>query len=560
MLRPGKGDAVVGAQNFVDGVTKEESPIQDGDADISFWQDFAIQVAKIGHQYYVGLLECLCKLPLYTLNSQLSMCGFISIFGPEGSNVIQDALSGLLAIQHRGQDAAGLTTFDSKFEVKKGLGLVREVFAEKHMSRLTGPMAVGHVRYPTVGGGGGTDVQPFTIDFPIGITMAHNGNVTNFHELKRDYFPKRRVHLTSDCDLEAVLYVFADALINKHKGEVNAETVQDAVRQVFTLVKGAYSVVGIIAGAGMFAFRDPFGIKPIIMGVKKTPEGSHYAVASESVVLDVAGYDDDHRDLAAGELLWMGMDRKPQFFQVGDQPHRPCIFEYIYFARPDSVLDGTSVYQARGDLGVKLAEAWKKTGIEVDAVMPVPESARTAAQTMALALDVPYREGFVKNRYVGRTFIMANDKERKSSVRQKLNPIRKEFEGKRVLIVDDSIVRGHTSRQLVKIARQMGAAKVYLASYSPPLLHPCPYGIDMSTRREFVARDRSIEEVATELGADHLLFQSIEDMVDGVEQSGCKKREYCKACFMGEYPTGDITPKMLLEIEEDRLAACGKDA
>lgn len=483
------------------------------------------------------------------------MCGFISIFGPDGTNVLQDALTGLLAIQHRGQDAAGLVTFDKKFEVKKGLGLVREVFEDKHIDRLKGPVAVAHVRYPTVGAGGGTDVQPFTIDFPVGITIAHNGNVTNFHELKRNYFRERNIHLTSECDLEAVLYVFADALLSaRENGKITAVSVQAAVAEVFKVVKGAYSVVGFIAGVGMFAFRDPFGIKPIIMGEKRTREGTIYAVASESVVLDVSEYS-NHRNLGAGELLWIDQTRQPQFFQVGKDPHRPCIFEYMYFARPDSTLDGVSVYEARLESGKKLAAAWERTGIEVDAVIPVPESARTAAQTMAETLGVPYREGFVKNRYVGRTFIMANDTLRKDSVRNKLNPIRMEFEGKRVLIVDDSIVRGHTSRQLVKIARQMGAAKVYLASYSPPLNHPCLYGIDMSTKRDFIALDRSVEEIAVELGCDHLLYQTVDDMVEAVNQTASAPMEFCKACFVGEYPTGDITPEMLRDIEVDRLAA-----
>ena len=483
------------------------------------------------------------------------MCGFISIFGPDGTNVLQDVLSGLLAIQHRGQDAAGLVAFDKKFEVKKGLGLVREVFEDKHLKRLSGPVAVAHVRYPTVGGGESVDVQPFTIDFPVGITIAHNGNITNFQELKRTYFKERNIHLHSDCDLEAVLYVFADALLSsRENGRITAASVQAAVKEVFEVVKGAYSVVGFIAGGGMFAFRDPLGIKPAIFGMKTTSAGTTYAVASESVVLDVSGYD-NLRDLGPGELLWIDQSRTPQFFSVGDKPHRPCIFEYMYFARPDSTLDGVSVYQARLESGKKLAEAWKKTGLEVDAVIPVPESARTAAQSMAEVLGVPYREGFVKNRYVGRTFIMANDKLRKDSVRDKLNPIRVEFEGKRVLIVDDSVVRGHTSRQLTKIARQMGADKVYFASYSPPLIHPCLYGIDMSTRRDFVALGKTHEEVAEELGCDFLLYQTVEDMVDAVNTASSQPLEFCKACFVGVYPTDDITPQMLHDIETDRTTA-----
>jgi amidophosphoribosyltransferase len=482
------------------------------------------------------------------------MCGFISIFGPEGADVLQDVLSGLLAIQHRGQDAAGIITFKDKFQTKKGLGLVREVFEDKHLHRLRGHLAVGHVRYPTVGTGEDTDAQPFRIDYPLGVAMAHNGNVTNFHELKSEYFGERHVRLASNCDLEAVLYVFADRLTRRPNTTVTLDDVAAATRETFQRVKGAYSVVGIIAGVGMYAFRDPLGIKPCIFGRKKTEHGYWYAVASESVVLDVSGYE-IVRDLKAGELLWIGPDREPRFVQVGDRPHRPCIFEYIYFARPDSFLDATSVYGARLELGTALADAWKKTGLEVDVIVPVPESARTAAQRMAERLGVPYREGFVKNRYIGRTFIMPNDKARKETIRQKLNPIRVEFEGKRVLILDDSIVRGNTSRQIVKIARQMGAKKVYLASYSAPLMHPCFYGIDMSTKREFVARGRTPAEIAKELGADYVLYQTLEDMVACVRRAGVGDREFCKACFDGHYPTGDITERMLHDIEQDRLAA-----
>ena len=484
------------------------------------------------------------------------MCGFISIMGPDGSDVVQDVLTGLLAIQHRGQDAAGVITYGERFQAKKGLGLVREVFQQKHLERLRGHMGVGHVRYPTVGGNEDVDVQPFWVDFPVGIAMAHNGNVTNFHELKRDYFPTRspQSRLASNCDLEAVLYVFASVLFEQHSGRIRPEGVRDAVAEVFQTVKGAYSVVGIVAGAGMFAFRDPFGIKPIILGRKVTVEGTWYACASESVVLDVAGYE-PIRDLRAGELMWIDHDRKLHSFQIGTSPHRPCIFEYIYFARPDSVLDGASVYEARLRLGEALAAKWQATGIEVDAIVPVPESARTAAQQMAETLGIPYREGFVKNRYVGRTFIMPNDQQRRSSIRHKLNPIRVEFEGKRVLIVDDSIVRGNTMKQIVKVARQMGAKQVYLASYSPALLYPCPYGIDMSTKREFIARERTIEQICEELGCDGLVYQDVDDMVEAVRKVTGDDREFCRACFTGDYPTGDVTERMLADIEADRLSA-----
>jgi len=361
------------------------------------------------------------------------------------------------------------------------------------------------------------------------------------------------VHLASDCDLEAVLYVFAEEMMKRRgTGVLAPEAVRDSVAEVFKRVKGAYSVVGIIAGAGMFAFRDPFGIKPIMLGTKVTPQGRHFAVASESVVLDVNGYE-MVRDLAAGEALWIDAEQKVHWFQVGSSPHRPCIFEYIYFARPDSFLDDISVYRARMRLGQRLAQAWRDTGIEVDAVIPVPESSCTAAQAMAEALGVPYREGFVKNRYVGRTFIMGNDRDRVNSVRQKLNPIRMEFEGKRVLIVDDSIVRGHTSKQIVGLARNAGARRVLFASTSPPLVHPCVYGIDMSTRREFIARDRTHAEVARAIGADAVIYQTLDDLVGAVTEKNPAVEHMCTACFSGDYPTGDITSQMLLQIETERI-------
>ncbi|MEM7203822.1 MAG: amidophosphoribosyltransferase [Planctomycetota bacterium] len=490
------------------------------------------------------------------------MCGFISVLGPEGTDVLQDVLAGLLATQHRGQDAAGVVTFRDGFQAKRGKGLVREVFAEKHLARLRGNMAVGHVRYPTVGRGEDTDVQPFWLEYPVGIAMAHNGNVTNFLELKRDYFSQRDVSMATSCDLAAVLYVFADALMARKNGSgIEPDHIREAVTEVFRRVQGAYSVVGIVAGAGMFAFRDPFGIKPGVLGMRETKEGRYWALASESVVLDVAGYE-TVRNLRPGEAIWIDRDREVHSFQITHEEHRPCIFEYIYFSRPDSFLDEISVYRARLRLGEELATRWRATGLEIDAVIPVPESARTAAQSMAEALDVPYREGFVKNRYVGRSFIMPSDAERRDTVRHKLNPIRMEFEGKRVLIVDDSIVRGTTSRQIVRMAREMGAEKVYLASYSSALKYPCPYGIDMATRREFIARDRTDEEIAAELGCDHLVYQQADAMIEAVrgEHPSGGDVQFCTACFDGRYPTGDVTPETLAAIETERLESASAPA
>ncbi|MCB9880593.1 MAG: amidophosphoribosyltransferase [Planctomycetes bacterium] len=482
------------------------------------------------------------------------MCGFLSIYGPEGQQVLQEILDGLLAIQHRGQDAAGVVTFDGdKFRAKKGLGLVREVFGKKHQERLIGNIGVGHVRYPTVGAGEDMDVQPFWLDFPLGIAMAHNGNVSNFQELKKEYFPAHDMRIPSDCDLEAVLYVMARALLGCDPRKLGAKEIHDAVAEVFRTVKGAYSVVGIIAGKGMFAFRDPFGIKPIVFGQRETSEGIYYALASESVALEIAGYK-QLRNLEPGESLWIDKDRVVHSKRLTDKPHRPCIFEHVYFARPDSMLDEVSVYKTRLRLGEAMAHAWRKTGLDIDVVIPVPESARSAAQSMAQTLGVPCREGLVKSRYIGRTFIMANDQERKTSIRHKLNPIRLEFEGKRVLLLDDSIVRGNTATELVRMAREAGAEKVYLASYSPPLLYPCPYGIDMSTKREFIARDKTLEDLAKTFDCDAVLYQDLSDMVTAARAGNSKIERFCTACFDGEYPTGDITSKVLETIENERIS------
>jgi amidophosphoribosyltransferase len=347
----------------------------------------------------------------------------------------------------------------------------------------------------------------------------------------------------------------ASAILQRDKlRDLRPEDVFDAVAEVFRVVQGSYSVVGMIGGKGMFAFRDPFGIKPIIFGVRRGRQGATYAVASESVVLEIQGYT-ELRDLRAGEVLWIDAQRRVHTRVLTDRPHRPCIFEYVYFARPDSMLDRVSVYKTRLRLGEALGHAWQRTRIPVDVVIPVPESARAAAQSMAQVLGVPCREGLVKSRYIGRTFIMPNSQLRRQNVRQKLNPIRLEFEGKRVLLLDDSIVRGNTARELVRMAREAGAAKVYLASYSPPLMHPCPYGIDMSTRREFIARGKTVEEVAGELGCDYLLYQDIHDLVRSARAGNDSIQQFCTACFDGDYPTGDITSDVLEAIETERIQA-----
>ncbi len=480
------------------------------------------------------------------------MCGFIGVIGSDSA--VHEIYDGLLAIQHRGQDASGIITYDGHFHVKKGEGLVRDIFSAANFERLKGDLGVGHVRYPTVGSGGGEDAQPFTVNYPFGIVMAHNGNVANYEDLKEELAGERFRHLYSGCDVEVILNIFASALAREAKEHFTLAAYAGAVREVYRRVRGAYSVVGFIAGHGLFAFRDPYGIKPIAMGRKRLDGHDAYAVASESVVLTALDY-----GLLPwgdpGEAVFVDLEHRIHRQTVAEANHHPCLFEYVYFARPDSYLEGISVYESRIRMGERLARRFERTGLRADVVIPVPDSARTAALAMAQALGLPYREGLVKNRYVGRTFIMPSDGERQRSVRQKLNVIEEEFRGKEVLLVDDSIVRGNTSRKIVQLARTAGARSVFFASMAPPLVHPCVYGIDMSTRREFVARDRTHQEVAREIGADAVIYQELEDLTAAVLEKQGRIRRLCTACFSGRYPTGDITHEMLLQIEGERMVA-----
>jgi len=484
------------------------------------------------------------------------MCGFIGVFGPNGVDVAPEIYEGLLSIQHRGQDAAGITTFTDTFHVKKGAGLVRDIFDKADMERLKGNLGLGHVRYPTIGGGSIEDAQPFHVNFPVGVAMAHNGNLTNFQELRGCHATNTGTRLNSTCDLEVLLYVFVRALSERVKpGKlVTAEDVFAAVKVVYQDVRGAYSVVAVLPDVGLLAFRDPYGIKPIVFGHKTNEEGAWHAVASESVVLDVAGYS-GIQDLQAGEALFIGADRELQRRRIGEKPHRPCIFELVYFARPDSMIDKVSVYKTRIRFGEALAKQWREADSPTpDVVIPIPDSSRDAAMAMAGALGVPYREGLVKNRYIGRTFIMPNQGARQSSVRRKLNAIPLEFEGKDVCLVDDSIVRGNTARRIVRMAREAGANKVYLAITSPPLISPCPYGIDMATKTEFIASGNDPSEVANLLEADYLLYLDRDAMNDAGRTGNPEIEEFCNACFTGEYPTGDITPEVLETIGGERDA------
>ncbi|MHC4935374.1 MAG: amidophosphoribosyltransferase [Planctomycetota bacterium] len=480
------------------------------------------------------------------------MCGFFGILGSPETMVSPEIYDGLLMLQHRGQDAAGMVTFDGRFHLKKGTGLVSDIFQKRNMQRLQGAMGIGHVRYPTFGGGTAEDAQPFQVHYPYGIAMAHNGNITNFNELENYLTHEKKALLNSTCDVEVILNMFAVELGRMGVPDPSPDVIESAVRGVFERVKGAYSVVAIIAHYGLIAFRDPMGIRPMVYGRRRAADGSwEYAAASENVALDILGFE-VLRDVEPGELIIFRQGEEPVHRQVVRRGRMPCVFEHVYFARPDSVIDTVSVYELRRRFGERLAHRWRETGLSADVVIPVPDSACTAAGTLARTLGLEYREGLVKNRYIGRTFIMAGDGERRSSIRRKLNAIPSEFAGKDVLLVDDSIVRGNTSRQIVELARQAGARKVYFASCAPPVQHVCVYGIDMSTRQELLARDRSIEEIREYLGADHVIYQTVEDLREVARPGSEAVEGFCMACFDGDYVTGDVTSAMFSHIEESR--------
>jgi amidophosphoribosyltransferase len=475
------------------------------------------------------------------------MCGVIGLYGKH--SVIEEIYLGLMTIQHRGQDSAGAITYDYKYNLKKGNGLVQQVFNEKNLARLKGDMGIGHVRYPTVGGGGAEDAQPFYVNVPYGMAMAHNGNVTNYVDLRRELFEKDKRHLNSNCDVEVILNVLAEELSRSDAIVPGAEEIFGAAKSTFDRVQGSYSAVAIIANVGMMAFRDPHGIKPLVYGRR----GNSFAFASESVTMDVLGYK-HWRDVKPGECIFIDCNRREFSRRIRENVHTPCIFEWVYFARPDSVIDGISVYEARLGLGRELAAGVRESGIKPDVVVPVPDTAKPAALALAMELGVPNREGLIKNRYIGRTFIMAGQKERTKSIKMKLNPIAAEIRGKKVLLVDDSIVRGNTSRKIVDLVRDAGAKKVYFASSSPPLKHPCAYGIDMQTRGEFIARDKEGSEIRDIVGADELIYQSMDGLIRGVAGER-KDLKFCTACFSGEYPT-EISEEAFHFMEEDRSRKC----
>ena len=477
------------------------------------------------------------------------MCGVIGIYDYE--EVITKVYKGILTLQHRGQDSAGILTYNGRFHMKKGNGLVRDIFDHRNIARLKGNISIAHTRYPTVGEGSVEDAQPFWINYPYGIAGAHNGNLTNFLELKRELFEKSHKIINSNCDVEAILNIFAEYLEKFKSKEFTPEIVFNAVRYVYRKAKGSYSVVIYIADKGMLAFRDPFGLRPLLFGVNRDKLVPSFAFASESVSLDVLGFK-SIKDLEPGSAIFIDKNRKVYEKKILNKPHRPCIFEYIYFARPDSYLDKINVYKSRVELGKKLAKKIKEIKLPIDVIVPVPDSARAAAIEVARILDIKYREGLVKNRYIGRTFIMAGDDLRKESINYKLNAIADVFRNKNVLLIDDSIVRGNTSRSIIRMVRATGAKKVYFASYSAPLKNPCVYGIDMQTKGEFIAANSTPEQIANKIGADKVIYQDIKDMQDAVRKQNKRIKSFCMACFTGIYPTGDVSKHMLEQIEEER--------
>jgi len=484
------------------------------------------------------------------------MCGIVGIVGK--SPVNQALYDALLVVQHRGQDAAGIVTCEGeKLHLRKDNGLVRDVFRTRHMLQLRGNMGIGHVRYPTAGASSSAEAQPFYVNSPYGIVLAHNGNLTNAEDLKRDLFVEDLRHLNTDSDSEILLNVFAHELQIQGKLRIDEQDIFRAVAGVHRRCRGGYAAVAMIPGFGICGFRDPNGVRPIVYGRRETDDGAEYMIASESVALDTLGFR-LIADVAPGEAVFIDVAGNLHTRQCAEQPVlSPCIFEFVYFARPDSIIDNISVHKARSRMGRKLAakikREWSSHDVDVDVVIPVPDTSRTAALQLANALDVGYAEGFIKNRYIGRTFIMPGQKVRKKSVRQKLNAIDLEFRKKNVLLVDDSIVRGTTSQQIIQMARDAGARRVYLASAAPPVRHPNVYGIDMPTASELVAHGRSEAEICRLLGADRLIFQDLADLIQAVQKKGKSDVDrFDCSVFDGDYVTGDVTPEYLRQLEQQR--------
>ncbi len=478
------------------------------------------------------------------------MCGIVGVVSHHAVN--QDIYEALTVLQHRGQDAAGIITCgDGRLFLRKDNGLVRDVFRTEHMIRLKGNMGIGHVRYPTAGCTSSAEAQPFYVNSPYGISLAHNGNLTNAQELKRDLFYEDLRHINTDSDSEILLNVFAHELACQKKLTINEKDIFSAVANVHRRCQGGYAVVAMIAGHGLLGFRDPYGIRPVVFGERESKDGKEYMIASESVALDMLGFK-LIRDIDPGEAIFIDNKGKLHSYQCAEKhQYTPCIFEFVYFARPDSIIDDISVYKARLRMGEKLAARILKVHPkhDIDVVIPIPDTSRTSALQLANLLGVKYREGFIKNRYIGRTFIMPGQKQRKKSVRQKLNAIDLEFRDKNVLLVDDSIVRGTTSKQIIQMARDAGANKVYFASAAPPVAHPNVYGIDMPSANELIAYKRTVEEINQLIGSDWLVYQDLDDLIDAVSKWSKKVDKFDDSVFSGNYVTGNVNERYLKQLD-----------
>jgi len=482
------------------------------------------------------------------------MCGIVGVVGQSAVN--QQLYDAMTVLQHRGQDAAGIMTcHEGQLFMRKNNGLVRDVFQHRHMLALKGNIGIGHVRYPTAGCDSSDEAQPFFVNSPYGICLGHNGNLTNATELAEVLIRDDRRHLNTTSDSEVLLNVFASELSRAGTPRASAADIFTAVSSVYRRCRGGFAVVALIVGHGLLGFRDPHGIRPLILGKRESGKGpAEYMLASESVALDMLGFQ-VLRDVAPGEAVFI--DEHGRFYSQQCAPaasHTPCIFEYVYFARPDSIIDNISVHKARLRMGDLLAEKIRRVHPhhDIEVVIPIPDTSRTAAVQVSQLLGIKYREGFVKNRYIGRTFIMPGHEQRAKSVRSKLNAIDLEFRGKNVLLIDDSIVRGTTSAQIIELAREAGARKVYFASAAPPVRYPNVYGIDMPAASELVADGRTEDEVATLIGADWLVYQDLDDLVRACQHHDSQIQKFDTSCFSGEYVTGDVTPDYLLRLQEER--------
>jgi len=481
------------------------------------------------------------------------MCGIIGIMG--SNNIAPELYDGLITLQHRGQDQAGMMTLDDHFHLKKGNGLARDVFRTKNMMRLTGPMGIAHVRYPTAGTYKAAESQPFYVNSPYGIALVHNGNLTNYDQLKKEVIEHDKRFLNTSSDSEVLLNVVAHEFRAQKVNEMKPEHIFKAMENVFKRVKGSFSVITLVGDHGMVAFRDPYGIRPLVIGQKKSTIKTNYIIASETVAIDTLDYELIN-DIEPGEVVYIDKENNVhRKICATKKPRAHCLFEWIYLARPDSTIDKINVYKARLRLGEYLADKIKAAKIDIDVVIPVPDSGRSSAIPLAHKLGVKYREGLIKNRYIGRTFIMPGQAIRRKSIRFKLNPIELELKGKNILLVDDSIVRGNTSKKMIEMIRNVGAKKVYIASCAPQLVSPCVYGVDMPTRKDFIAYNLTDETIAKVIGADKVFYQTLEDLEKAAHKGNKDINTFCGACFSGKYPTKNVSEETLQAAEEVRRQA-----